>query len=356
MASETLQLGLIALTSAPVIQTVFQHSKQEVGNTEKQPEPKSERQLEAAPRNNSSSNSNNSAREFVPPAATEQTLTSSMTAEPPFVLAPPLPVEDERTLFIQNALHSGNFHSATAGSPLSPQVEKPSAIEEPQTAPLEKDNSESPFDNSQTTKETTTHASESKPNEMGLLSVITGNINPPADMPTSAHRDGSNGHGIISNDIQANTVGPTTHGAIVRSDTVRSGMTDGTTGPVPGSHGGAGGLGVVGGPEHERSVTPIQDRERSVTPAPVSAVSKEERTGPIPGATGDGYSPLPVTHTTGDRFTGGSDDVPSPLGAGERAEVQTEGGIEKGLPAQVGADGVYESVGKSTEGNPSRPP
>ncbi|KAJ9092394.1 hypothetical protein QFC21_006896 [Naganishia friedmannii] len=274
-------------------------------------------------------------------------------ASPPIILAPPLPVEDERTLFIQNALHSGNFHSASAVSPIFPQIEKPSAIEEPRTASLETDNATSPFDN-QPTKQTTAEP-ESKPNEMGLFSVITGNISPPADMHSSARRDGSNGHGIISNDIQANTVGPTTHRGMVRSDTVKSGMTDGTTGPVPGSHGGFGGGGAVA--EHERSVTPTQEQERSaVTPTPFSAASTEERTGPIPGATGDGYSPLPVVHTTGDRISGGGDDVPAPLNVGEHAKLQTEGGIEKGVPAHVGVDGVYEGVGKSSEGNLSRPP
>ncbi|KAJ9113978.1 hypothetical protein QFC22_005796 [Naganishia vaughanmartiniae] len=374
MAAETVQLGLIALTSAPVIQTVFQHfqsdPKPQVGNTETQPESTSESQSEAAQQVSSSSNSNsnnnnNTARESPRTVsrtiAEAQTLTSTMPASsPPFVLAPPLPVEDERTLFIQNALHSGNFHSASAVSPISPQLEKPSAVEESQTASLDKDNASSPFD-SQTPKETTQQQSESNPNEMGLLSVITGNIVPPTDMPTSAHRDGSNGHGIISNDIQANTVGPTAHRSMVRSDTVKSGMTDGTTGPVFGSHGGALGVGHSSAAgEQERSVTPTQEHERSVTPTPMSARTTEERavSGPVSAAGGDVFGSSPVGQT-GDRVTGGGrgDDVPAPLAAGaDHAELQTEGGIEKGVPAHVGADGVYEGVGKSSEGNLSRPP
>lgn len=313
-AETIIQLALTGLLSAPVIQTVFQHTDEP-----KPQDPESEPSSESLKRTETT------------------TMTDDFASASPVVLAPPVAItkEQERQLFVQNALHGGQFNTTTQEERVL--IEKPTEVQEPQTAGLEED--KSPLD--------TNNTNTDDPEKMGILSVLTGNISPPADLTSPSARDSTNGHGIISNDLQATTVGPTTKQGIVRSDTVKSHLTSGTTGTHGTERSGtpafAGERAAT--PLGERAVTPVGDR----SPTPLPASTTEER-GPISGATGDGYSPLPVAalHTTGDvpretEFDEGRGQVSSePLN--DRAEVPVHGGVEEGVPASVGADGRYEGV------------
>lgn len=280
------------------------------------------------------------------------------TAAAPVVLAPPL-AADERTRFLQNALHGGQFQS---GQETRADLQQTERVED--------------------SKEPRQEQSKQEPQRdanMGLLSVLTGNINPPTpDMSSPTTRDASNAHGTISNDLTATTVGPTTNQGLIRGDTARTGFQDGTdtrervggdespVTPTRDGHRAATPLARGGTPERtatttlargttpERTATPLARSptplgDRSPTPAPRSATLE---TGPTPGATGDGYSPLPVLATTGDR-----DRAPSPLPdsvRGDRADLDVRDGFEQGLPARQGVDGHYEGI--RGEESASRPP
>lgn len=339
-AETIVQLALTGLLSAPVIQTVFQPH-------ENAQQSKSDIELEHhehKPEQTSSESSPHHQQK-----ATTMTDPAAAAAAAPVVLAPPLPtnVDQERQLFVQNALHSGHFETSTNEERI--EIERPTEIQEPQTAGLE-DTKESPFN----AQPTTTEKEQDPEQKMGLLSVLTGNI--PADISSPANRDSSNGHGIISNDLQANTVGPTTKQGIVRSDTVKSHLTTGTRDGVERS----------ATPVGERSATPAFGErastpigERAVTPAPISATSER---GPIPGATGDGYSPLPVAaqHTTGDvpqhhaSAPSLEDGRVGTEALNDRADLPVRERAEEGVPVSGGPDGRYEGV--RGEESLARPP
>lgn len=317
-AETIVQLALTGLLSAPVIQTVFAKPTDEESKPSSEHHETQSQVSEATP-----------APEPEASESSPRNKTTTMTDPAPVVLAPPLPTTQDqaRQLFVQNALHSGSFNTSTHEERV--EIERPTEIQEPQTAASEHPN---PLE-----QPTTTNNNE--PEKMGLLSVLTGNI--PADISSPAARDSSNGHGIISNDLQANTVGPTTKQGIVRSDTVKSHLTAGTEG----TH------------DHraeERAATPLADR--SATPAPVSATSEH---GPIAAATGDGYSPLPAAalHATGDVPRSSYDEKDGQVGReplNDRADLPVREGVEAGVPASVGADGRYEAV--RGEESLSRPP
>lgn len=233
-------------------------------------------------------------------------------AAAPVHLATPLELspDAQRTLFTQQALDT---HLA--------DVERPTEILEPPTAGINKDDATSPLDNAPQQEQ------EQDNGKMGILNVLTGNISPPADMGSAASRDATNGHGIISNDVQADTHGPSSRHNFIRTDHVEEHLQP--TEPV-------------------RSATPLTAEEKEPQHLPISAV--EER-GPIPGATGDGYSPAPVMHTTGDRPASPREPVRE---REEHAPLAVHDGIEEGVSAQPAADGTYEGVRAETP--ISRPP
>lgn len=298
MAAETVQLGLIALISAPVIQAVFQTDE-----PTQQPKPSEE---------------NPSSGRESPQPSSPTTMTDPVA---PVVLASPLPVspETERTLFTQNAINNNLRDVERPTDILTPGIERPTEILEPS-----KEDEPSHQD-----KQTST-------SEMGLLSVLTGNISPPADINT---RDASNNHGVLSNDLQANTAGPTGNPTFIRADTVKQELE----------------------PSSAHHVEPLTEEEKTPHKLPISAVAER---GPIPGATGDGYNPLPVVHTTGDVFSGSHDADASERREREEAErdaaaehvpLKVHDGIEEGVPANPATAGTYESVRGGETSTLSRP-
>lgn len=120
-AETVIQLALTGLISAPVIQTVFQHNQTP---EQPKPEPESKPSSESLKRNKAT------------------TMTDFEPA--PVVLAPPVAVtkEQERQLFVQNALHGGQFNTTTEEEHV--QIEQPTEIQEPQTAGI--DEQQSPLD------------------------------------------------------------------------------------------------------------------------------------------------------------------------------------------------------------------
>lgn len=289
MAAETVQLGLIALISAPVIQAVF-HQDTPPGETAEKEEQQGRE----------------SARRDTTTTMTDSTAPVHLAA--PLALSP----DAERTLFTQQALDT---HLA--------DVERPTEILEPQTAGIDKDDSLNPLDTTNTTQQ------ESN-DKMGILNVITGNISPPADMTSPAARDATNGHGIISNDVQADTHGPSSKHNFIRTDHVEEHYE----------------------PTSERPATTLTEEEKEPRTLPISAVSEERQ--PIPGATGDGYSPLPVLHTTGDRPASATGQTEE-RGEGQHAPLSVHDGIEDGVRATPAADGTYEGV-RGQESILTRPP